>query len=179
MDAKLTEAEIRPVLERLLGDGKKGKPKKEDIELLEGYFERIPTLWRRVDLAHQAALVAIDRTEANPFVHISMRANYDGQLRALGHDKAPPLERILIEHAALCWLRLQCIEQTYSGIMAQSVTLAQGDYWERRLSSAQRRYLRACETLARVRRLRLPAVQVNIGENQLNVAAPGQGHNGE
>ena len=41
---------------------------------------------------------------------------------------------------------------------------------DRKLSAAQRRYLRACETLARVRKLRLPTLQVNIGEKQVNVA---------
>jgi len=38
------------------------------------------------------------------------------------------------------------------------------------LFATQRRYLRACETLARVRRLRLPSMQINIGKKQLNVA---------
>ena len=71
---------------------------------------------------------------------------------------------------ALCWLRLQLIEQQYSGVQAGNMTLPQGDYWERRLSAAQRRYLRAVETLARVRRLRVPALQVNIGEKQVNIA---------
>jgi hypothetical protein len=45
--------------------------------------------------------------------------------------------------------------------------------WERVLASKEARYLRAIETLARVRRLlRLPAVQVNIaaeGSQQVNV----------
>ena len=43
-------------------------------------------------------------------------------------------------------------------------------WWEKRLSGAQRRYLRACETLAKIRKMQLPMVQVNIGQQQLNVA---------
>ena len=48
------------------------------------------------------------------------------------------------------------------------------DHWERRLSAAQRRYLRACESLARVRKLgrTTPALQLNIathGGQQVNV----------
>ena len=87
----------------------------------------------------------------------------------MGWEVAPPLERLLIEHVALCWLRVQCVEQRYAQIMAKSITLEQGRYWESRLSASQRRYLRATETLARVRKLRLPPVQVNIGEKQVNV----------
>jgi len=37
-------------------------------------------------------------------------------------------------------------------------------YWEKRLTAAQRRFTRACETLARVRKLsrNTPALQFNI-----------------
>lgn len=41
-------------------------------------------------------------------------------------------------------------------------------YWERRLNSAHRRYLRAIETLAKIRKQGL-AVQVNIAVNQINI----------
>ena len=148
------------------------KPKAADLQALEKCFDVVPTLWRNVSMAHAAVITAIKEESESKQVQLVLEANYDGQLRELGYDKAPPLERALIEHAALCWLRLQNVEQRYSRVMAQSITLTMGDYWERRLSSAQRRYLRACETLARVRRLRLPALQVNIGENQVNVAGP-------
>ncbi len=61
--------------------------------------------------------------------------------------------------------------------MKQSITLGLGLYWEKRLMMAQRRFTKACESLARVRRLsrRIP-VQVNIavqGGQQINVAAAG------
>ncbi|HEV8136372.1 MAG TPA: hypothetical protein VGP85_16955 [Pyrinomonadaceae bacterium] len=58
--------------------------------------------------------------------------------------------------------------------MAQSITLTLGMYWEKRLSAAQRRFTRACETLARVRKLsrNTPALQFNIatsGGQQVNL----------
>ena len=42
--------------------------------------------------------------------------------------------------------------------------LTYGMYWEKRLSAAQMRFTRACETLARVRKLsrNTPALQFNI-----------------
>ncbi len=43
--------------------------------------------------------------------------------------------------------------------------------WERRLSATHMRYLRACDTLARVRNLSRPTpLQINIGARQVNVA---------
>ncbi len=95
----------------------------------------------------------------------------------LGYQDAPELERGLIEHVVLCWLRVQKIEHGYTQFMAQaSVVLSQADWWERRLTAAQVRYLRACEGLARVRRLTRPgpgALQVNIGGQQVNVVGGG------
>ena len=42
-----------------------------------------------------------------------------------------------------------------------------GPYWDKRFSPAQRRYLRAIENLARVRRTALPVLHVNIAEKQI------------
>jgi hypothetical protein len=148
----------------------KAKPPAKDLEALKQGFDASPDLWQAASLASNAALRVIESENATPAVRVVMRANYKGQKRALGYAQATPLEQGLIEHVALCWIRLQNVEHSYSGIMGQEHTLTLGDYWERRLSAAQRRYLRACETLARVRRLRLPAVQVNIADKQVNIA---------
>jgi len=85
------------------------------------------------------------------------------------------LEQLLIQHAALCWLRLTLAELSYSSSMKGSITLTLGLYLEKRLSMAQKRFTRACETLARVRKLsrNTPALQFNIaakGGQQVNVA---------
>jgi len=74
------------------------------------------------------------------------------------------LEQLLIQQAALCWLKLNIVELQYSSVMKQSITLTLGMYWEKRLTTAQRRFTQACETLARVRKLsrNTPALQVNM-----------------
>ena len=47
--------------------------------------------------------------------------------------------------------------------MADGCSLASASYWERKLSAIQHRYLRAIETLSRVRKLMgVPMVQINI-----------------
>jgi hypothetical protein len=78
---------------------------------------------------------------------------------------------LLIDQIVVCWLQMYITQYSYSSVMAESVTLNQGNYWERRLTIVQGRYLRAMETLARVRRLsRVTPLQVNIGGQQVNVA---------
>ncbi|HZQ34669.1 MAG TPA: hypothetical protein VFD32_01970, partial [Dehalococcoidia bacterium] len=46
----------------------------------------------------------------------------------------------------------------------------QGEYRQRFVERAERRYFAAIRSLAQVQRLLAPAVQVNIGEKQINVA---------
>jgi hypothetical protein len=44
-------------------------------------------------------------------------------------------EQLLIQQAALCWLKLNLVELSYSGKMNHSITLTLGMYLEKRLSA--------------------------------------------
>jgi hypothetical protein len=82
------------------------------------------------------------------------------------------LERLLIEQIAVAWLDWDIVQQAYTNnVVVSGHSLNSGAYWDRRVTSAQARYLRAMEALARVRRLAMPMpLQVNIGGQQVNVA---------
>jgi len=136
-------------------------------------LDKVPYVW--------AELVDVGRTTRNSIIKqlasgVLTREGIQRQAMTMrdgmGYDTSPTLERGLIEHVVACWLRLHQVEHAYSGVMGQpSVALTHAAWWERRLSAAQGRYLRACESLARVRRLTRPnALQVNIGGQQVNVA---------
>jgi hypothetical protein len=100
----------------------------------------------------------------------------------LDYDAAPPLERLLIDHILTVRLRLIHAENAYnSDVVNKSISLRVGEYWDGVLSAAQARYLRAIETLARVRRLarNTPALQINIAEaggKQVNLQGGGKPH---
>lgn len=107
-----------------------------------------------------------------PAVPEVWRAQCDKMRDELGYADAPALERVLIEAAVICWLRLSLMEMRYSAVLAASNTLAHVEHTERRLTQAQKRFNRACEALARVRKLSKPKVQINvaaIGGRQVNV----------
>jgi hypothetical protein len=88
----------------------------------------------------------------------------------MGYHGAPIMEKLLIENIVTCWLRMQHYEQQLTFRMKGSYTLTILEFWERRLSVSQRRYLAACESLAKIRKMAIPAVQLNIGDKQINVA---------
>ena len=96
--------------------------------------------------------------------------------RELGYEQSSPVERLLIEQVALCYLRMYHAEGVYTHVLQNRPTPEEVGYWDKRLSAVQRRYLRAVETLTRVRRLLgLPPVQVNIalaGGQQVVANAP-------
>jgi len=71
----------------------------------------------------------------------------------LGDKDAPQAERLLIEHAALCWLRLSLLEAFAGQLLNQSISLPKAMFTEKRLAVAQRRFTRALESLAKVRAL--------------------------
>jgi hypothetical protein len=79
-----------------------------------------------------------------------------------------PIERLLAERAAFCWLAVYDYERQYAN--SGSITIKQADYHQRRIDAAHRRYLSSLKMLATVRKLALPTIQLNLGLNQVNQA---------
>ncbi len=79
-----------------------------------------------------------------------------------------PIERLLAERACVCWFVVHWYETTY--MAAEGMTIVQADHQQRRLDRAHARFLSALRTLAQIRKLALPTLQVNIARNQVNVA---------
>lgn len=104
-----------------------------------------------------------------------MLAELDMLAKQLGYDDAPPIERLLIDHILTVRIRLIHAEHSYNHyVVNQAITVQMGMYWDNVLSSAQARFIRAIEALARVRRLarNTPALQINIaqdGGKQVNI----------
>jgi hypothetical protein len=89
----------------------------------------------------------------------------------LGYETAPALERLLIDQIALCWFRVGEAEAMYSQIMSQVHNDDKAQYAEKRLTACMGRYTRIVESLARIRRDVIPAVQVNIADQQIVMGA--------
>lgn len=146
--------------------------KADEVAEFRKEMERVPELWRALgDMALQAEYQLMDSIDVPNSSREAMRVGLDYVKRDLGYASSPPLEKMLIEQVGLCWLRLGILELKHAQHTTGSIGIPQADYWDRTLSAAQRRCLRAIETLARVRRLLRPnAVQVNIGAQQVNLA---------
>lgn len=146
------------------------KPSAGAKAALRQFLTDNPDIWRNTgDLAEQANLNMIESMQATSAIKESIKHGLGAIERDLAQPGDGELEKLIIRQITGCWLRLSYVEYVVGrNTVEGNFTLNQGYFWERRLSAAQRRYLRAIETLARVRRLNLPAVQVNIGAQQMN-----------
>lgn len=121
------------------------------------------------DLAKQAQLTLVNKFSGTNLVFKETLTRKLELLRDELAGKDPtPLERLLVERIVACWLHLHHLEQIYAN--KDSISLELGSYYQRSISSAQKRYLAAIKTLALVRKMAVPVLQVNIAKKQVNVA---------
>ena len=147
------------------------RPSAEARKALDEFLRSDPAMWHHAgDMVEQAARHLIRAAGGKSHAaKASMTHGWEQLPLDLARPSDGALESLLIQQVVMSWLHLGYIEYQYTAIStSQDVSIKRAEYWERRLSAAQRRYLRATETLARVRRLQLPAVQVNIGAQQVN-----------
>jgi hypothetical protein len=76
------------------------------------------------------------------------------------------VERLLVERVVACWLQVQDADIRYA--QAKGATFEQSNFDLRRMNGAHKRYLSALKTLAAVRKMALPAIQINIARKQVN-----------
>jgi hypothetical protein len=113
----------------------------------------------------------------DPTEFVSVRlAEMRFQLAPPGSSEA---EKLLADRAALCWLHLELLEYESARLYYQEIDSPKSEIIDRRLAKAQARFSQALLALAKVRRLAIPAVQINVARNQVNQMNVGQSELGE
>ena len=153
-------------LETLLHRGMQGD--REVLPALRAFLDTDPRPWQdvgavvtEVEQAWMQLLTGEDLVRREIFLR---------QLQALKATLAgpspTPLEQLLVERIALCWLQVQ--QADFLAVQHVSPRTA---WVEQRQDRAQARLLAAIKALAQVRKLLRPGalVQVNIAEQQVNM----------
>lgn len=103
------------------------------------------------------------------------RRQLDAKVRELGGVNPPALELALAQQGAVCWLELYHFEQQYAARLNKqpqdSLGFQREEFYQKRVGRAQGRFQLALKSLAQVRRLQLPTVQVNFADRQINLAS--------
>ncbi|MDP9356833.1 MAG: hypothetical protein M3R02_16380 [Chloroflexota bacterium] len=169
----LAKAELGTAVARannLLPDANAGDP--SALADLRSLLEDHPQLWEGVgNLAREAELTLV-RLVAGPntVTKEALRRKLDALRQEVAGPAPSPLERLLADRVVLGWLGLAVADGQYHRSLVQGLSQSDDEFHQRRVERAQRRYLAAVKALAQVRRLGVPALQVNIGDKQINVA---------
>lgn len=92
-------------------------------------------------------------------------------VKELAGPDPTPMETLLAERAALCWLEVNFLQAAMEwGKSPDSVPVA--TYRQRRVDMAHRRFLSAVKTLAVVRKLAVPALLVNVDGRSVHFTTP-------
>jgi hypothetical protein len=119
------------------------------------------------DLAGRVRAALLKLVAGTNLLRQELTAREMDRLRADLLGPAPTVvERLLAERVVVGWLQLQEADLRLAAARADRGS----DVLQRRADHAHRRFLAALRALATVRRLAVPALQVNIGERQVNVA---------
>lgn len=171
-------AKVGRIIDDLTGRAQHGDSKAMS-QLRDAYKTVGDTTWEKgyTGPAEAARDKLLEATIGNNLLVREAWARRSSALQRDLEGPAPtPLERILCERIAICWLDAQLADMLYASKVAAGTTFTAGDYYQRHQDHAQRRYLDATIALARVRRLLAPIMQqVNIaqpGAQQLNIAQP-------
>ncbi len=173
-----TSAEKYEKLRELVKRTHKEKPKPDDVAALKRLFEDEPELWQATGNMARRTLDHLLHTYYPQSAYVQECVSHRlVELREqLGYDESTPLEGILIEQILVSWVNLYVLEINSATKLCESHSTETGLYWDRRLTGAQQRFRRSCETLARVKRFSrsTPALQFNIaarGGQQVNVSS--------
>jgi len=129
--------------------------------------------WPNEELLAIAITDTLDKK--NLLLKKSLMQRWQQMAEQLTTKNDTPLEKLMIEQAAISWLWAHAEDMRVAHMGDQSVQHAQ--YLSTRQEKAARRYQNALLTLGKIRRLKLPVQQINIaqkGAQQLNITAPGK-----
>ena len=97
-----------------------------------------------------------------------LREELTGLVAEFAGPNPSPVEWVLAETAATSWFAFRMHEAHYVvGVTSEGgITLAQSEHAQRRMDRVHRRFLSTVKTLATVRRLAVPALQINVAHRQ-------------
>lgn len=159
----------------------KKDPEEADIQKAKAMITSNPHLWEISMGAVGTTLnLFLEKISPNKNTKLFLWAELLSIKERLGYGSSCQIEKLIIDQIMYCWAGVIYMERQVSEVIVTSGCNRQNlDHWQNTLTRYQNRYLRAIETLARVRRLNKSiAFQVNIaadGGQQVNVNSDNSG----
>jgi hypothetical protein len=153
---KLARKNDRARLSELLAAANAPKAKPGTADELRRFLDAHPHLTEKAELmttvTEEAVLKRI--VGVSPGSLELIRSELKGIRDRLGYEESPQMERLIIGEIVVAWVWVQWNDlQLAKAEKAPSI-----EFWQRQVSQAQKRFLRSCESLAKVRKLTERAV---------------------
>jgi hypothetical protein len=130
----------------------------DEINELRQFLDDNPDIWKRFTSYSGAVKIALQSKVSGEHGNREiLDREYIERRNNLGWAEATTLERLLIERIMLCWLRLLWVENYNASFMRPEVSMRESEYADRLLDRAHSRYVKACESLAKMRAMLLAA----------------------
>ena len=147
----------------------KASPSKQELKELRAVFEQHPEVWRETgDLCRMTSTFVVENIKGSKAVKQSIRYTMKAMRDEMNYNGASPLEQLLIEQVILGWLGYYVTHWNFESISSNNAPMRMVEHWEKRLNGAQRRYLRAIDSLNKIRKAG-NRIQINIAEQQTNI----------
>ncbi|MCD9187266.1 MAG: hypothetical protein LUM44_12600 [Pyrinomonadaceae bacterium] len=138
--------------ESLIKNTDKENPKPEHLAELKRYLDKNSALVRANEMSEIAFNTVIKAISKSALMQELTRRQISEKRDSFGYKDSSLIEKMLIDQVILCHLRLNFVETIYTGKLEDRHSLEHGIYWDKRLNSAQKRFMNACETLSKIRK---------------------------
>jgi len=157
-------------IEKLFRRAEQGDEKA--LAVMREWFDDTPSACDKLgDVAREAADSLVKVFTKNRVVQEALHSKLNALRREIGGSGPTPLENLLAQRIAACWLQVYYLEAIWAQNLKNcGLTGRQSESFQRSIDRAQRRYLSAIKALVQVRRLLGPVLQVNIAKQQVNIA---------
>lgn len=128
-----------------------------------------PSFWEKLNADENTARVQLKTmTGKNELAFSAIEHEADRTRKALEGSAPSAIERLIVRRVLHAWLHVVHVETALASMT--DLASKRYEYTAKLVARAERRYLRALETLARIRRLPTPAVQY-VDARQVHVNA--------
>lgn len=139
---------------------------------LDSLKEMVPTRDQHLNLLGLTAEDSLLRSltaKDNLWTQHVLHEDLIAMQRELLSEGDSQLERLLVRRISLCYMAVHYFECLYTDSLKTPKSARTHAVELQRMNQAHDRYISAIRALAQVRKMRLPNLQVNIGQKQINV----------
>ena len=142
-------------------------PNQAQIKELKRFIEEYPAfIWEETaNLTNIVIKDYITGTSKNKVFKAVLEESMKIIKDQLNYDNSSIIEKMIIDSIVVSWLQLQHMEGTFTkSLYDQGFDGKEKKFWDQLLTSAQKRYLRAIDSLVRLRKTGVN-LQINIASN--------------